>query len=89
VDFSTTNSRVEAFFRYDNYTEHAIPNKTLSEMAVDLQVPTQTNDSAYNITKDFSGPLYNIPTQCLLQFSFTHPAQTSPLIGYVDHGNAA
>lgn len=49
----------------------------------------QTNVTPYNITQDYSGPLFDLPTQCLIQFSFTKPAQASPLIGVVIHGNEA
>lgn len=53
-DFKETNNQVSAFFNYDNYTAQAIPNQTSENLSLE--------STTYNITQDYSGPLFNLPT---------------------------
>ena len=34
------------------------------------------------------GPMFFEPTQCIRQTSWTQPKKTSPIIAYIEHGNA-
>jgi hypothetical protein len=53
VDFNATNQQVQEFFAFDNYTMQAIPSSVPQQ---------QANTTPYNITQDYSGPLFDLPT---------------------------
>jgi hypothetical protein len=55
VDFPAIDQQVQTFFAFDNYTAQAIPSSSYVQ-------PQQQNTTPYNITQDYSGPLFDLPT---------------------------
>lgn len=76
VDVNATNTQVNSFFDFTNYTEHK-EHHWLNDLNITL------DNSTYNVTKDTEGPLYFSPENCAKNSSFAIPRVASPYIGVI------